>query len=271
MAEQRATRARSRSPCSRRASAARRPGTRRAPPASRSSPERRGSVLERRPAAARTAVAARATLRGSRLDARVGLESCGVGDGGTRQTFLKTPTTLPSTSASGCGSACSRLVLGLQADVVLLAEEALDGRLVLDQRDDDLAVVGVVGRLDDDEVALEDAGVPHRVAADPQDVVAALAADHGRAPRGTPRCSPRRGSARRRRPGRRAAARRAHDALGPVDQDLDRPRLGRVAAQHARALELGEVRVHGRRASAGRPPCRSRAPSAGSRACSSSG
>ena len=46
-----------------------------------------------------------------------------------------------------------RLVLGLQTDVVGLAEEALDGRLVADQGDDDLAVAGVVGGPDDDVVA----------------------------------------------------------------------------------------------------------------------
>ena len=56
------------------------------------------------------------------------------------------------------------VVLGLQADGVALAEEPLHGRLVLDHRDDDLAVVGVVGGMDDDVVAAEDAGVLHRVA-----------------------------------------------------------------------------------------------------------
>ncbi len=38
-----------------------------------------------------------------------------------------------------------------------------------------------------------------------------------------------------------------HHAFGPLDEDLDRARLGGIAAQHAGALELGQVRVHGRR------------------------
>ena len=57
------------------------------------------------------------------------------------------------------------VVLGLQADVVGLAEEALDRRLLADERDDDVAVRGDVLGAHDDEVALEDAGVLHRVAA----------------------------------------------------------------------------------------------------------
>src|SRR5262249_4266575 len=64
------------------------------------------------------------------------------------------------------------IVLGLQADVVLLAEEPLHRRLVLEQGDDDLTVARLLGGPDDDEVALDDAGVLHAVAADPEDVVA---------------------------------------------------------------------------------------------------
>ena len=60
--------------------------------------------------------------------------------------------------------------------MVGLAEEALDRRLLAHERDDDLAVGGGVLRAHDDEVALEDAGVLHRLAADAQDVLAVLAA-----------------------------------------------------------------------------------------------
>src|SRR3954452_2959380 len=69
-----------------------------------------------------------------------------------------------------------RLVLRLQPDVVGLAEVALHGRLLADERDDDLAVGRRVLALYDDEVAVEDAGVLHRVAADAQDVLAIAAA-----------------------------------------------------------------------------------------------
>src|SRR4249919_3667581 len=69
------------------------------------------------------------------------------------------------------------VVLGLQPDVVGLAEEALDGRLLADQGDDDLAVGGLLGGSHDDVVPLEDAGVLHALAADAKDVVAVLSAD----------------------------------------------------------------------------------------------
>src|SRR3954452_22448145 len=48
-----------------------------------------------------------------------------------------------------------RLVLGLQSDVVVLAEEALDGRLLPHERDDDVAVGRGLLRADHDVVALE--------------------------------------------------------------------------------------------------------------------
>ena len=115
-------------------------------------------------------------------------------------------------------------------------------------------------RAHDDEVALEDAGVLHRLAADAQDVLAVLAAgDRGHLDvvldvlLGQDRLS-------RPRPGRRAAgpvaARRARSpprcrprCRRPADavEQLDRARLGRVAAQQAELLEVGQVRVHGRR------------------------
>ena len=55
-----------------------------------------------------------------------------------------------------------RLVLGLQPDAAVLAEEALHGRLVgglvvARERDDDLAVARVLLAAHDDEVAVEDA------------------------------------------------------------------------------------------------------------------
>ena len=54
------------------------------------------------------------------------------------QTFLKTPITLPRTSCLAGDDRLVGVVLGLQADRLPLAEEALDGRLVLDHGDDDL-------------------------------------------------------------------------------------------------------------------------------------
>src|SRR5262245_44878217 len=70
------------------------------------------------------------------------------------------------------------VVLGLQADVVLFAIEPLHGRLLADQSDDDFAVDRVVAGPHDHVVGLEDAGVLHAFAADLEDVVAVLAADH---------------------------------------------------------------------------------------------
>src|SRR6185369_5941510 len=64
-----------------------------------------------------------------------------------------------------------RLVLGLEPDVVGLAEIALDSRLFSDQGDDDLAVGSLLGRPHDDVVALEYAGVLHALPADAQDVI----------------------------------------------------------------------------------------------------
>src|SRR4029079_2417700 len=66
------------------------------------------------------------------------------------------------------------LVLGLQTNTTRVAEEALHsclvGRFVFpDQGNHDLAVAGVLLAADDDVVALEDAGVLHRVAADAEE------------------------------------------------------------------------------------------------------
>src|SRR5690606_9124181 len=65
-------------------------------------------------------------------------------------------------------------VLGQQLDLGPLAAPALDGDLVADARDDDLAVAGFLGALDGEQVAVEDAGVAHAHAAHPQQVVGRL-------------------------------------------------------------------------------------------------
>ena len=57
-----------------------------------------------------------------------------------------------------------RVVLGLQADAAAFAVEGLHRRLVgrfvvARQRDDDVAVAGVLPALDDEDVAVEDACV----------------------------------------------------------------------------------------------------------------
>src|SRR5262245_16253935 len=69
------------------------------------------------------------------------------------------------------------LVLRLQPDLILLTEEALDGRLVVEQGDHDLAVAAPLRGAHHDEVSVQDAGVDHALAPHPQDVVAVLAAD----------------------------------------------------------------------------------------------
>ena len=54
----------------------------------------------------------------------------------------------------------------------------------------------------------------------------------------------------------------------PLDrlvEQLDRAGLGRIAPQQADLLQVGEVRMHRRRRGEARPPCRCRAPSAGTR------
>ena len=67
---------------------------------------------------------------------------------------------------------------GLQRDRGALAAQALQGRfLAVDQGHDDLAGVGGVGLADDHEIAVEDAGVDHRIPGDLQDEVLAGAED----------------------------------------------------------------------------------------------
>src|SRR4051794_9131577 len=146
-------------------------------------------------------------------------------------------------------------VLRLEADVVALTEVALDRRLSLgfvlgaDDRHDDVAIGGRRLLAHDDRVAIEDARVLHRVAADLQDEIAAVAA----------------GKRRHldvlldvllsedRRTGGDAADEGEPEwrnrALGLVGEDLHRAGLGRIAPQHPQALEVCEVRVHRRRRS----------------------
>src|SRR5690348_4882856 len=67
-----------------------------------------------------------------------------------------------------------RVVLRLQADPPVLAEEPLDRRLVGNlvfarQRRDDVAVARILLAPHDDVVPVEDPGVDHRVAAHPED------------------------------------------------------------------------------------------------------
>src|SRR3954462_7761949 len=72
-------------------------------------------------------------------------------------------------------------VRGLQPDPILFAEEALerDG-VLLDLRDNDVAIAGRLLRANDDVIAVRDVGLDHRVAADAKDVrVAAWREDLG--------------------------------------------------------------------------------------------
>src|SRR5947209_5822941 len=134
-------------------------------------------------------------------------------------------------------------VLGLEADVVRLLEVALDRRLLADESDDDLSITRRVAALDDDVIAVEDAGVLHRVAGHAQDVLAAVAADQVRdvdvlldVLLGQDR-----------RAGRDTAderqARWLDDLLRTLDEELERPRFRRVPAHQADLLEVREVGV----------------------------
>src|SRR4051812_12588886 len=67
-----------------------------------------------------------------------------------------------------------RIVLGLQAHMVVLAEEPLDRRLLTDQGHDDLAVGRRVLLADDHHVVREDARLDHRVPAHTQEILALL-------------------------------------------------------------------------------------------------
>ena len=113
--------------------------------------------------------------------------------------------------------------------------------------------VAVVWLPHDDEVAVEDPRVDHRVALHAQQEVGARRRRAARAARRTPRRSPRRAAARPRRSRRRAAApasaalARRSARRGGAARELERARLRRVAPEIARPLEVREVRVHRRR------------------------
>src|SRR5205085_12673229 len=68
-----------------------------------------------------------------------------------------------------------RLVLRLEPHVVGLLEEALDGGLLAHERHDYLPIPGGVLGSNDHVVAVEDAGVLHRLARHAQHVVAVIA------------------------------------------------------------------------------------------------
>ena len=194
-------------------------GARRGPPRRRRS-ARRASRLPRasRPAAARRCGSRRAAA--SRASRRGDCDRCVEGEveSGGHGTLRNRPTTRPRTRTS-----CERIgsivaFSGCRRTWSASRKKRLTVASSPDERDDDLAVGRGLLRAHDDVVALEDAGVDHRLAAHAQDVLARRRRRRRRAPRRTPRCSPRRGSAGRRRPGRRAAGPpRAASASHAVD------------------------------------------------------
>src|SRR6478735_4267567 len=83
---------------------------------------------------------------------------------------------LPQHAHVAAADRLHRLVLGLEPDVVFLLEEALHGRLVADERNDDVAVDSCLLRAHDNQVAVEDADVLHGLAAHSQQIPAVVAA-----------------------------------------------------------------------------------------------
>src|SRR5262245_4695690 len=135
------------------------------------------------------------------------------------------------------------LVLRLQPDLILLTEEALDGRLLAEQGDHDLPIAGALRGPHHDEVALQDPGILHRLAADPEDVVAVLTADDVRDVEVLLDVLLRQDRLARGDLAHEWQAGGTHGLLGPLDHHLEGTRLGGIALDHAEALELGEVRV----------------------------
>ena len=160
------------------------------------------------------------------------------------QYFLITPTTTPWTcTCDGIEEdRLHRRVGGLQANAAVVAVELLQRDVrAADERDHHLAVVGRLAILDDDEVAVADLLVDHRVALDAQHVGFALADEvlgHGD---GLARWRPLRWARRPRRS--RAAAARSRDARARREQ-LDRAAAVPGAADEALLLEVGQVLVH---------------------------
>src|SRR3954452_5268518 len=131
------------------------------------------------------------------------------------------------------------LVFGLEPDVVLLAEDPLHRRLLADQGNHDLSVGSRVTRPHDHVVAFEDAGVLHAFAADLEDVVAVLAADHVRDLEVFLDVL----FSEDRRPGGHLAdqgqpATWLDRVLGLVDQQLDRPWLRGIAPPQPQLLQV---------------------------------
>ncbi len=91
------------------------------------------------------------------------------------QTERSTATTLPSTSAWSPRIGSNARVAGEQPGVAVALAEHLDGRLAVEHRRDDLAVLGRALRAHDDPVAVADGGIDHRVADDLQHEQLALA------------------------------------------------------------------------------------------------
>jgi zona occludens toxin (predicted ATPase) len=120
----------------------------------------------------------------------------------------------------------------------------------LNERDDDLAVGRRVLPAHDDEVAVEDAGVDHRVAAHAEDELALVTAGDRRHRHVVLDVLLREDRlARGDLADQRQPALAAHDALRGVDrlvEHLDRPRLRRIPPQQADLLQVGQVRVHRR-------------------------
>src|SRR5712691_1703250 len=159
-----------------------------------------------------------------------------------------------------CVDRLERVVLRLQPHALVLAEEARHRRLVRrfvvsDERDHDLAVPSVLLLTDDDDVAVEDAGIDHRVALDAQQELLATSGErlgHTQVVLDV--------LLREQRPAGGDLAderQRMQLAVGPelnrlgggaaVLQQLERAWLGRIAAKVARAFQIREVRMDGRR------------------------
>ncbi len=151
-----------------------------------------------------------------------------------------------------------RAVLGLKPDpAVALTVEGLDGRLVgsfvfADERDDDVTLARVVLPMDDDDVAVEDSGVDHRLAlhakeevgvpaerlGDGDSILDLLLGEH------RPACGD--SSHEGEQVGFRM---RAGGVATRPAYELECARLRRVATEKSRAFQVREVRVHGGRGS----------------------
>src|SRR6266550_324266 len=138
-------------------------------------------------------------------------------------------------------------VFGDQLDVAVLPLEALDCGVAFDQGDHDGAVGSLVLGADEHQVVIEDAGVDHAVAANPEQEVAVLR-QVGREQDVVFDVLLRQDRA----PGGHVAHDGDRDGVAPllgdlrVGDQLDRARLAGVALDQAAPLELVEVVVDGR-------------------------